>query len=39
MLFFIITYNFQFIGYIRMDLEEMDINARNWVDTAQGRDY
>ena len=24
---------------IRMDLEEIDINAGNWVDSAQGRDY
>ena len=25
--------------YIRMDLEEIGINARNWVDLAQDRDY
>jgi hypothetical protein len=24
---------------IRMDLEEMVINTRNWVNSAQGRDY
>ena len=24
---------------IRMDLEEIDINAGNWVDSAQGRNY
>ena len=24
---------------IRMDLEERGINARNWVDSAQDRDY
>ena len=24
---------------IRMDLKEIDINTRNWVDTAQDRDY
>ena len=24
---------------IRMDLKEMDINARNWADSAQDRDY
>ena len=24
---------------IRMDLEEIGINAWNWVDSAQGRDY
>ena len=24
---------------IRMDLEEIDINAGNWVDSAQNRDY
>ena len=24
---------------IRMDLEEIRINAGNWVDSAQGRDY
>ena len=24
---------------IRMDLEEMDINAGNWVDSVQDRDY
>ena len=24
---------------IRMDLEEIGINAGNWVDSAQGRDY
>ena len=24
---------------IRMDLEEMGINMRNWVDSAQDRDY
>ena len=26
-------------GNIRMDLEEIGINARNWVDSAQDRDY
>ena len=26
-------------GYIRMDLEEIGINAGNWVDSAQDRDY
>ena len=26
-------------GNIRMDLEEIDINMRNWVDSAQDRDY
>ena len=26
-------------GHIRMDLEETGINAGNWVDLAQGRDY
>jgi hypothetical protein len=26
-------------GNIRMDLKEMGINARNWVDSAQDRDY
>ena len=26
-------------GNIRMDLKEMGINARNWVDWAQDRDY
>ena len=25
--------------YIRMDLEEIGINAGNWVDSAQDRDY
>ena len=25
--------------YIRMDLEEININAGNWVDSAQDRDY
>ena len=25
--------------YIRMDLKEIGINARNWVDSAQDRDY
>ena len=25
--------------YIRMDLKEIGINRRNWVDTAQDRDY
>ena len=25
--------------YIRTDLEEMGINAGNWVDSAQDRDY
>ena len=24
---------------IKMDLKEIDINTRSWVDTAQGRDY
>ena len=24
---------------IRMDLKEIDINTRNWVDSAQDRDY
>ena len=24
---------------IRMELEEIDINTRNWVDSAQDRDY
>ena len=24
---------------IRMDLKEIGINTRNWVDLAQGRDY
>ena len=24
---------------IRMNLKKMDINAGNWVDSAQGRDY
>ena len=24
---------------IRMNLNEMDINTRNWVDSAQDRDY
>ena len=24
---------------IRMDLEDMGINTRNWVDSAQDRDY
>jgi hypothetical protein len=24
---------------IRMDLEEIGINAENWVDSAQGRNY
>ena len=24
---------------IKMDIEEMDINTRNWVDSAQDRDY
>ena len=24
---------------IRMDLEEIGINAENWVDSAEGRDY
>ena len=26
-------------GYIRMDLEEIGINAGNWVDSAQDRNY
>ena len=26
-------------GKIRMDLEEIRINAGNWVDSAQDRDY
>ena len=25
--------------YVRMDLEEIGINAGNWVDSAQDRDY
>ena len=25
-------------GHIRMDLKEMGINARNWIDLAQDRD-
>ena len=25
--------------YIRMDLEEIDINAGNWIDSAQDRNY
>ena len=25
--------------YIRMDLEDIGINAGNWVDSAQDRDY
>ena len=25
--------------YIRMDLEEIDINASNWVDSAHDKDY
>jgi hypothetical protein len=25
--------------YIRMDLKEIDINTRDWVDSAQDRDY
>ena len=24
---------------IRMDLKEIDVNTRNWVDSAQDRDY
>jgi hypothetical protein len=24
---------------IRMDLKEMDINTRNWIDSAQDMDY
>ena len=24
---------------MRMDLKEIDINTRNWVDSAQDRDY
>ena len=24
---------------IRMDIKEIGINTRNWVDSAQGRDY
>ena len=24
---------------IRMDLKEIGINTRNWVDSAQGKDY
>ena len=27
------------INNIRMDLEEIGINAENWVDSAQDRDY
>ena len=26
-------------GNIRMDLKEIGINTRNWVDSAQDRDY
>ena len=26
-------------GNIRMDLEEIDLNTRNWVDSVQDRDY
>ena len=26
-------------NYIRMDLKEIRINTRNWVDLAQNRDY
>ena len=26
-------------GNIRMDLKEIGINTRNWVDSAQNRDY
>ena len=26
-------------GNIRMDLKEIGIDTRNWVDLAQGRDY
>ena len=26
-------------GNIRMDLKEIDINARNWVDSDEDRDY
>ena len=29
----------QLIQHIRMDLEEIDINAGNWVDSAQDRNY
>ena len=25
--------------YFRMDLKEIGINTRNWVDSAQNRDY
>ena len=24
---------------VRMDLKEVDVNTRNWVDSAQDRDY
>ena len=26
-------------GNVRMDLKEININTRNWVDSAQDRDY
>ena len=26
-------------GYIKMDLKEIGINTRNWVDSAQDKDY
>ena len=26
-------------GYIRMDLKEIGVSARNWVDSAQDRNY
>ena len=26
-------------NYIRMDLKEIGVNARNWVDSTQDRDY
>ena len=29
----------RWVDYIRMDLKEIIINTRNWVDSAQDRDY
>ena len=29
----------RWVGNIRIDLKEIDINARNWIDSAQDRDY
>ena len=29
----------RWVDNIRMDLKEIDINTRNWVDSAQNRDY